>query len=102
MNHFKHHVFFCCNERDSGQDSCNAMGASAVFAWTKERIAALGRNGPGAIRINKAGCLGRCEIGPTLVVYPQGIWYTYVDQEDIEEIIQEHLIGGRIVERLRR
>lgn len=103
MSYFKHHVFFCCNERDAGQDSCNSGGgAAAVFAWTKDRIAALGRNGPGAIRVNRAGCLGRCEIGPALVVYPEGVWYTYVDQQDVEEIIQEHLINGRVVERLRR
>ncbi|MQY51893.1 (2Fe-2S) ferredoxin domain-containing protein [Rhodocyclus tenuis] len=102
MSYFKHHVFFCCNQRDGGQDCCNAMGASTAFAWTKERIASLGRSGAGAIRVSKAGCLGRCDIGPTLVVYPEAVWYTYVDQEDLEEIIQEHLIGGRPVERLRR
>ena len=53
------------------------------------------------MRINKAGCLDRCDLGPVLVVYPEGVWYSYVDQEDIEEIIQEHLVQGRVVERLR-
>ena len=60
----------------------------------------LGLSGPGNIRINKAGCLDRCADGPVAVIYPEGIWYTFVDTEDIEEIIQSHLIQGRPVERL--
>ena len=58
-------------------------------------------NGPGGVRINKAGCLGRCDAGPVLVVYPEETWYGYVDNEDIEEIVQEHLVHGRVVERLK-
>ena len=54
----------------------------------------------GGVRINIAGCLGRCELGPTVVVYPDGVWYTYVDKEDLDEIIDEHLLNGRVVERL--
>ena len=57
-------------------------------------------SGPGKIRVNKAGCLDRCADGPVMVVYPQGVWYTLVDQDDVEEIIQSHLINGRPVERL--
>ena len=53
------------------------------------------------MRINKAGCLDRCEEGPVVVVYPEEVWYTYVDKTDIDEIIDEHLVNGRIVERLR-
>ncbi|MBK1680374.1 (2Fe-2S) ferredoxin domain-containing protein [Rhodocyclus tenuis] len=101
MSYFKHHLFFCCNHRDNGRD-CNSRGASTMFAWTKERVAELELNGPGAVRVSKAGCLGRCEIGPALVVYPEAVWYSYANQSDIEEIIQQHLIGGRVVERLRR
>lgn len=56
--------------------------------------------GPGKIRVNKAGCLDRCAQGPVMVIYPEGIWYTMVDQEDVEEIIQSHLINGIPVERL--
>ena len=54
-----------------------------------------------APRINSAGCLDRCELGPVLVVYPEGVWYTYVDRDDLDEIVQRHLIEGEIVERLR-
>jgi len=51
--------------------------------------------------VNKAGCLDRCEEGPCVVVYPDAVWYTYVDKSDIDEIIEEHLVHGRVVERLR-
>jgi len=60
----------------------------------------LGLAGPGKIRVNKAGCLDRCADGPVMVIYPEGIWYTFVDTDDVEEIIQSHLIEGRPVERL--
>lgn len=69
--------------------------------YAKARIKALGLSGEGKIRINTAGCLDRCSEGPVLVIYPEGTWYTYVDKEDIDQIISEHLIGGRIVERLK-
>ena len=69
--------------------------------YAKERIKALKLSGRGKVRINMAGCLDRCDEGPVLVVYPEAVWYTYVDQQDIDEIIQEHLQNGRIVERLR-
>ena len=60
----------------------------------------LGLAGPGKIRVNKAGCLDRCADGPVMVVYPEGIWYTLIDQDDVEEIIQSHLIIGAPVARL--
>jgi len=102
MNHYyKHHVFFCCNQREAPETCCNNQGASSLQTYAKEQIKALGLAGEGLVRINKAGCLGRCDDGPVLVVYPEGTWYTYVDQEDIDEIIQEHLKNGRIVERLK-
>ena len=60
----------------------------------------LGLNGEGKTRINRAGCLDRCELGPLLVVYPQAVWYTFVDNADIDEIIESHLVNGKVVERL--
>ena len=101
MSYFKHHVFFCCNQRAEGEGCCNDLGATAAQTYAKDRIAQLGLKGKGKIRINKAGCLDRCDDGPVLVVYPDETWYTYVDHDDIEEIIQEHLINGRVVERLK-
>ena len=69
--------------------------------YAKSRIKELGLAGKDCVRINQAGCLDRCEEGPVLVVYPDGVWYTYVDQEDVDEIIDKHLVNGVIVERLR-
>ncbi len=69
--------------------------------YAKQRIKALGLAGQGGVRINTAGCMDRCEEGPVLVVYPEGVWYTYVDREDIDEILEQHIVGGRPVERLR-
>ena len=53
------------------------------------------------MRINKAGCLDRCDEGPCIVVYPEAVWYTYVDRHDIDEIVDSHLVNGRVVDRLR-
>ena len=101
MSYYKHHVFFCCNQRHDGRRSCNDNGSQAMRDYAKARIKELGLAGKGRVRINQAGCLDRCEEGPVLVVYPEEVWYTYVDQEDIDEIIDKHLINGVIVERLR-
>ena len=99
--YFQHHVFFCINERNDGRACCADRNAQALQEYTKKRLKTLDMNGPGKIRINKAGCLDRCEEGPVLVVYPEGIWYTYIDEEDIDEIVDSHLIAGKPVERLK-
>ncbi|HRE17290.1 MAG TPA: (2Fe-2S) ferredoxin domain-containing protein [Rhodocyclaceae bacterium] len=100
MNHYSHHAFFCCNQRPEGEACCNNHGASDLLAYAKDQARALGVDRE-RIRINKAGCLGRCDEGPLIVVYPEGVWYTYVDRSDIDEIVSEHLLHGRIVDRLR-
>ena len=68
--------------------------------YAKQCVKAMGIAGKGGVRINSAGCLDRCELGPVVVIYPEGIWYTYVDWEDVDEIIREHLVNGRVVPRL--
>lgn len=98
--YYKHHVFFCLNERNENQQSCAAYKANEGFEYCKKTIKNLGLSGPGSIRINKAGCLDRCAGGPVLVVYPEETWYTYFDENDLEEIIQSHLIADKKVERL--
>jgi (2Fe-2S) ferredoxin len=72
-----------------------------VYEYAKRRVSELGLAGKRQIRINKAGCLDRCDEGPVLVVYPEGVWYTYIDTADVDEIIESHLTHGKIVERLR-
>ena len=75
-------------------------GAETAFDHMKARVKKLGLNGEGKVRINRSGCLDRCGEGPLLVVYPQAIWYTFVDNEDIDEIIESHLVNGIVVKRL--
>lgn len=101
MSYYKHHVFFCCNQRAEGESCCNNLGATEAQTYAKDRIGQLKLKGKGKIRINKAGCMDRCDEGPIIVVYPEEVWYHYVDKEDIEEIIQEHLVQGHVVERLK-
>ena len=98
--YYQHHVFFCVNQRDDGRQCCAQCGAQAARDYVKQRCKELGIHGAGQVRINSAGCLDRCELGPVLVVYPQSTWYTYVDNDDLDEIIERHLRHGEIVERL--
>jgi (2Fe-2S) ferredoxin len=102
MGYYDKHVFFCINQRDPGEGCCNDFGSSRMRNYVKDRVKELGiSTEQNHIRINSAGCLGRCDDGPVLVVYPEGVWYTYVDEADLDEIIEEHLKCGRIVERLK-
>ena len=100
MSYYERHVFFCCNQRTNGKQCCADNGAVKVRDYAKDRIKELKMSGPGKVRINMAGCLDRCSQGPVIVVYPEEVWYTYVDESDIDEIINEHLVNGRVVERL--
>ena len=97
---FQFHVFCCTNQREPGhkRGCCAEKNAAEMRDYMKERAKELGIR---KTRINNAGCLDRCELGPCLVVYPEGIWYNYSSKEDIDEILHEHLQNGRIVERLR-
>jgi len=101
VSYYKHHVFFCTNKRTDGRECCEDHCAADRRGYLKKRIKELGLAGQGGVRINTAGCLDRCELGPVIVVYPQKTWYSYIDEEDLEEILQEHLIGGREVTRLK-
>ena len=101
MSFYKHHVFMCLNKREAPENCCACHGAEAMRDYAKKRIKELGLSGQGKIRINQAGCLDRCEEGPVVVIYPQGTWYTYVDNSDIDEIIDRHLVKGEVVERLK-
>ena len=100
-SYYQRHIFFCLNQRDNGEASCGDHGAQAAFDHCKKRVKAEGLAGPGQVRVNKAGCLDRCAAGPVAVVYPEAVWYTYVDLSDIDEIVDSHLKNGEPVERLR-
>ncbi len=101
MSYYKRHVFFCTNLREDGSACCGRFNAQTMRDYAKRRSKELGIAGAGQVRISSAGCLDRCNEGPVLVVYPEDIWYSYIDQSDIDEIIDEHLVNGRVVERLK-
>jgi (2Fe-2S) ferredoxin len=92
---FDAHVFVCCNRRPDGhrRGSCAAKGSEALRDYMKARAKELGIQN---IRVNSAGCLDRCELGPCLVIYPEGVWYRVDSREDVDEVLQAHLVeGGR-------
>lgn len=100
MSYYQRHVFFCLNQRTNGEASCGDHDAQGAFDHCKSRVKQLGLAGKGGVRVNKAGCLDRCAGGPVAVVYPEAVWYSWVDQTDIDEIVESHLRDGQIVERL--
>lgn len=99
MSYYERHIFFCLNQRD-GDACCADHAAETAFAHCKARVKAAGLLGAGKVRVNRAGCLDRCAGGPVAVVYPEGVWYSYVDTQDIDEIVDAHLVKGEVVERL--
>ncbi len=99
MSFYKHHLFFCTNIRDDGV-CCQEHDAAEMRTYAKRKTKELGIAGQGGVRVNKAGCLDRCSEGPVIVVYPDAVWYTYETEGDVDEIIDEHLIKGRVVKRL--
>jgi (2Fe-2S) ferredoxin len=101
MSYYERHIFFCLNQRDGGQACCADHAAQDAFDHCKAQVKAAGLAGPGKVRVNKAGCLDRCAGAPVAVVYPEAVWYTFVDRSDIDEIVESHLKNGQPVERLR-
>jgi (2Fe-2S) ferredoxin len=98
--YYERHIFFCLNQRKGGEDCCADHGAQKGFDRCKAQVKAAGLAGPGKVRVNKAGCLDRCAGGPVAVVYPEAVWYSFVDEQDIDEIVESHLVNGKVVERL--
>ena len=103
MAYYQRHIFFCVNDRgpEADRPSCNRCGSQQMRDYAKGRIKQLGLAGQGKVRVNQAGCLDRCEEGPVCVVYPEGTWYTYIDEHDIDEIVESHLVNGKPVDRLK-
>ena len=97
--YYKTHIFCCTNRRvaDHARGCCAEKNAESLRGYMKDRAKALGIKGT---RVNNAGCLDRCELGPVMVIYPEGVWYTYKTTADIDEILQTHLIDGKRVARL--
>ncbi len=98
--YYQKHLLICTNQRPEGKACCANHHAAARCTEAKLRIKDYGLAGPGRIRVSSAGCLGRCDEGPVAVVYPEGVWYQYHDEQDIQAIVDRHLVGGEIVEEL--
>lgn len=101
MPKFQKHVFVCANQRDAGhpRGCCDPNGEAVLQKVFKKKLAEHGIRGD-VVRANKSGCLEQCEHGPTVVVYPDAVWYGGVREADVDEIVESHIIGGRPVERL--
>jgi len=97
--YYEAHVFCCTNRRQAGhpRGSCADKGSEDLRDYMKNRARELGLK---KVRINSAGCLDRCELGPSVVIYPEGVWYSAPTRQDIDEILQKHLVEGGRVERL--
>jgi len=97
--YYRLHVFVCTNERpaDDPRGCCSSKGSAELRDHLKQRVKEAGLKG---VRINNAGCLDRCALGPVLVIYPEGVWYFADGKADIDEIFDTHIIGGGRVERL--
>jgi (2Fe-2S) ferredoxin len=98
---YKHHIFVCENVREPGhkRGCCSEKGSVELRARLKAIVKERGLKG--SVRVNRAGCLDACEFGPSAVVYPEGIWYGHLTEDDLDEIVTEHLESDRPVERLR-
>jgi (2Fe-2S) ferredoxin len=96
---YRAHVFVCTNIRPDGhpRGCCAEKGSERLRDYMKARVKELSLR---ETRVNSAGCLDRCELGPVMVIYPEGVWYSYRTREDIDEIVDTHLIGGGRVARL--
>lgn len=100
MSFYRRHIFCCTNRRDPGhkRGCCAEKNADELRDYMKTRVKELGI---AKTRVNTAGCLDRCEFGPTVVIYPEGVWYSCKTKEDIDEVIAKHLQNGKIVDRLK-
>jgi (2Fe-2S) ferredoxin len=100
MPPFTAHIFVCCNRREPGHSRgcCDPDGSEALRNRFKAELKR--RNLGPLVRANQSGCLDQCELGPTVVIYPQGIWYGHVQPDDVPRILDETVIGGRVLEDL--
>jgi (2Fe-2S) ferredoxin len=100
MPYLERHLFICTNRRDPAnpKGSCAQKGGEALKDRFKKEL--YDRGLKGKVRANAAGCLDQCEHGCSVVVYPEQVWYGRVTVDDVPEIIEQHIVGGKIVERL--
>ena len=99
-NYYKYDVFICLNQREDGSQCCTQFNSEKIFEYMKQKIKKLNLRGQGLVRINRSGCFDRCALGPLLVIYPDAVWYNFIDESDIDEIIESHIMNQKPVQRL--
>lgn len=99
-NFYQKHIFFCTNQKANGRKCCATDQADDCFDYAKQQLRARDLSGEGKVRISKSGCLGRCQAGPCIVIYPEGIWYSYQNRADLDAIIEQHCEKNQVVEHL--
>lgn len=97
---YKKHLFFCVNQKSAGKTCCADKSAKALAEYAKSKLIELNLHGADKVRVTQSGCLGRCKLGPGLVVYPDNVWYRYHDEKDIDKIIEQHVKNNTIVAEL--
>ena len=98
---YQHHIFICSNQKENGKGCGHKVSASELAVYMREQLKAKGMHGPKLCRITESRCLGRCKLGPSLVIYPEGQWYRYESKADLDLIIEQHLIKGEVVPALK-
>lgn len=99
MNYYEKHVFVCTNQKLAGKPCCAAGGGENAFDHIKSALMDKDMHGIGKIRVSKSGCLGRCSSGPCVLVYPEGDWYTYRNEDDLNQLVR-HLTDGESADAL--
>lgn len=97
MSYYRYHLFFCLNQKQGDKKCCAQSKAHLLCQYAKEQVKILGLQSSYGVRVSSSGCLGRCASGPCLVIYPEGIWYVCQDTKDIDNILQQHIQGGKVV-----
>lgn len=99
-NFYQKHVFFCTNRKTNGKKCCAEGDSERLAEFAKQQLRQRELFGEGKIRVSKSACLGRCQQGPCMVIYPEGTWYTYQNEADILSIIEQHCVNNQLVTRL--
>jgi NADH:ubiquinone oxidoreductase subunit E len=88
-NYYKKHFFFCTNEKQGGKKSCGGENSKELYKYAKDKVRESGKLKKGGIGVSESRCLGRCDFGPSCVVYPSGEWFRYSSKEDIDAIFDK-------------
>ena len=101
MSYYQKHIFICNNVKSDGRKCCSQGCSNDMILYLKKKLKELNLLGEGKMRVSPSGCMGRCKVGPVLVISPQGLWYSYHSEHDIDEILAKSILQNEVVERLK-